>query len=367
MKRIALIILLLALLPCACFAAGEFSVDAKAAVLIDAASGRVLYQQNANEPLPMASTTKLMTCLLALENSALSDMVTASANASGVPGTSIYLSVGESLTMEQMLYGLMLRSGNDAAVAIAEHVAGGVPEFAEMMNARAAELSADASFINPHGLDAKAHAASAMALAKIMRECMKHPDFRVITATRKKIIPWVGNEFSRVLENKNKLLSTYEGANGGKTGFTSDAGRCLVFSAKRSELEIIGVVLNCPNWFNEAAKLLDYGFSEYECVTPLSAMQLACEISVANGEAKSVKALAATDLRCAIREGESHTVYYDFGSGVTAPVERGEVIGRAYLRAGSDVLAECELIAADAVHARTLWRALKRIIGNWLN
>ena len=149
-----------------------------------------------------------------------------------------------------MLYGLMLRSGNDAAVAIAEHVAGSVESFAEMMNERAEELGADAHFVNPHGLPAEGHAASALGMAKIMRHAMTIPEFRTITATQRKIIPWVGNEYSRVLENKNRLLSTYEGANGGKTGYTNAAGRCLVFSAERDGLSLIGVVLNCPTWFD---------------------------------------------------------------------------------------------------------------------
>ena len=175
---------------------------AKGAVLIDAKSGRVLFGQNENERFPMASTTKIMTALLALENCSLDEEVTASENASGVPGTSIYLGVGETLTMEEMLYGLLLRSGNDAAVAIAEHVSGSVEAFAARMNARAAELDADAHFVNPHGLDADGHEASALALARIFRQAMQNGDFRRITGTKKTTIPWVGNDFSRVLEQK---------------------------------------------------------------------------------------------------------------------------------------------------------------------
>ena len=165
----AILALAVALTP-AVQAEGGFAVAAKGAALIEARTGRVLFAQNADEMLPMASTTKIMTCLLALENSSLDETVTAGPNAYGTPGTSIYLSEGESLTMEQMLYGLMLRSGNDAAVAIAEHIAGSVEGFAELMNSRAAELGADAEYVNPHGLSARGHRASALAQTLIMRE-----------------------------------------------------------------------------------------------------------------------------------------------------------------------------------------------------
>ena len=262
-KFFSMILLVAALASAAARGSEALTVAAKGAALIDGASGRMLFGQNENEMLPEASCTKIMTALLALEHSALDEEVTAGKNAHGVTGTSIYLSEGETLTMEQMLYGLMLRSGNDAAVAIAEHVAGSVSAFAEMANARAAELDADARFVNPHGLDAEGHAASALGLARIMREAMKNPDFRTITATERKIIPWVGNEYSRVLENKNRLLHSYEGATGGKTGYTSKAGRCLVFSAKREGLELIGCVLNCYTWFDTAAVMLDYGFENF--------------------------------------------------------------------------------------------------------
>ena len=263
-KRRILAIVAAALLALTSARASEaLTVAAKGAVLIDGESGRILFAQNADEMLPEASCTKIMTALVALENSALDEDVTAGKNAHGVEGTSLYLSEGETLSMEQMLYGLMLRSGNDAAVAIAEHVAGSVEDFAAMMNRKAEELNADAHFVNPHGLDAEGHRASALGLARIMRAAMQNADFRTITGTQRKVIPWVGNEYSRVLENKNRLLRDYEGATGGKTGFTSKAGRCLVFSAERDGMELIGVVLNCYSWFDTATLMLDYGFEHF--------------------------------------------------------------------------------------------------------
>lgn len=342
-----------------------FSVDAKGAVLIDAASGRVLFGQNENARYPMASTTKIMTALLALENCDLDEEVTASENASGVPGTSIYLGVGETLTMEEMLYGLLLRSGNDAATAIAEHVAGNVEDFAAMMNLRAVELDADAHFANPHGLDASGHEASALALARIFRQAMQNEDFRRITGTVETTIPWVGNEFSRVLTNKNRLLTTYEGATGGKTGYTSDAGRCLVFSAERDGMELIGVVLSCPDWFNEAARMLDYGFANYRLETPLAAGQAACETAVWDGMEGTVKAVAAEDLSAAVGNGETWRVEYSFPGGVHAPVEAGEAIGTATLYIGGEAVCATELLAARSVERRDLFSALKRLLRRW--
>ena len=265
-KIVALLALFAALFPGCAFADTSdepLVIGAKAAILMEAETGRVLLEKNADQRLPMASTTKIMTCLLALENSSLEENVTAGKNAAGVTGTSLYLSQGETLTMEQMLYGLMLRSGNDAAVAIAEHVDGSVEEFVARMNRRAVELGADAQFKNPHGLDQQGHEASARAMALILRECLKNETFARITSTREKVIPWPGNEYSRVLKNKNRLLTSYEGATGGKTGYTSGAGRCLVFSAERNGMRLVGCVPNCPTWFDTAQAMLDYGFEHY--------------------------------------------------------------------------------------------------------
>lgn len=343
-----------------------FTVEAKGAALIDAASGRVLFAQNANERFPMASTTKIMTAILALENCLPGEIVTAGKNASGVEGSSIYLSVGEELSMEHMLYGLMLRSGNDAAVAIAEHVAGSVSEFAEMMNAKAKELGANARFVNPHGLTAKGHEASALAMALIMRSAMTLPDFRTITATKRKVIPWVGNEYSRVLENKNKLLSTYEGANGGKTGYTKAAGRCLVFSAERDGLELIGAVLGCPTWFDTATTLLDYGFENFRSETALASGQTAGAVSLKGGASKSVAVVAGEELSSAIAVGKPFTVRYEYAENLSAPIRKGDVLGEAHMLSGGETLASCPLLAAEDVEVWNFMTALRSVLRNWL-
>jgi len=348
------------------FASEPFHVAAKGAVLIDADSGRVLYAQNADQRLPMASTTKVMTTLLALEHASLDEMVTAGKNAAGVTGTSLYLSQGETLSMEHMLYGLMLRSGNDAAVAVAEHIAGSVPAFAEMMNAKAEALGANAHFVNPHGLDADGHGISALGLALVMRAAMKNATFRTITGTQRKIIPWVGNEYSRVLENKNRLLKTYEGATGGKTGYTGKAGRCLVFSAERDGLSLIGAVLNCPTWFDTATALLDYGFENFRSESALEDGQSVDAVVVRGGVSEVVGVVAAAPLQTAVPVGEAVRIVRHLPQALQAPVRAGQAVGTAQLMAGDRVLAECRLIAASDVQKRDLRQSIIRLLRGWI-
>ena len=364
MRRMMLALLVLLMLSPA-QASEALTVAAKGAVLIDGASGRVLFAQNADERLPMASCTKIMTALVALENSSLDEDVTAGKNAHGVEGTSIYLSEGETLSMEQMLYGLMLRSGNDAAVAIAEHVGGSVSGFAEMMNAKAKELDADAVFKNPHGLQAEGHGASALGMARIMRAALQNPDFRTITATQKKIIPWVGNEYSRVLENKNRLLSTYEGATGGKTGYTSKAGRCLVFSARRDGMELIGAVLNCYTWFDTATVMLDYGFENFRMERALERGARAAVVSVKNGELATVDAIAKESLAAAVENGSKPELKVSTDN-LSAPVRKGDKIGTAQLVLNGQTIDRCDLVAAHSVEVWNLGAAFRSLLRNWV-
>lgn len=364
-KWLVYLLIMLVFSPCA-HASEPFTVPAKGAVLIDGDSGRILFGQNENEMLPMASTTKIMTALIALENSEMDETVTAGKNAHGVTGTSLYLSEGEELSMEHMLYGLMLRSGNDAAVAIAEHVAGSVSDFVDLMNARAVELNADVHFINPHGLDADGHKASALGLARIMREAMKIEEFRIITGTDRKVIPWVGNEYSRVLTNKNKLLTTYEGANGGKTGYTGKAGRCLVFSAERNGLTLIGAVLNCYSWFDTATTLLDYGFENFRAEKAMESGQSAQSVRVNGGDSETVAVIADENLSAAVSVNSRTETIIDLPEIIQAPVYAGQILGRAQIKSDGVVIAECNLVAAASIEEKSLAQSLRRLIRNWL-
>lgn len=366
MKKAIVILIVLFSLTSTARASEPFTVAAKGAVLIDGASGRVLFGQNENAMFPMASTTKVMTTLLALENASLDEQVTAGKNAHGVTGTSLYLSEGETLSMEHMLYGLMLRSGNDAAVAVAEHIAGSVPAFAEMMNEKAKALGIDAHFVNPHGLDADGHQISALGLALLFREAMKNEEFRTITGTKRKVIPWVGNDYSRVLENKNKLLTTYEGATGGKTGYTGKAGRCLVFSAERDGLELIGAVLNCPTWFDTATQLLDYGFENFRAETVLAEGDRVAMLAVQGGMRDSVDVLAGGSLKAAVPVGSVPKTKLDLPNALRAPIRAGERVGTASLQSDRREYARCALVAAADVEARDFSQSIRRLLRRWL-
>ncbi|MDO4546467.1 MAG: D-alanyl-D-alanine carboxypeptidase family protein [Clostridia bacterium] len=345
--------------------AEDIDIDAKGAVLIEAGSGRVLYGKNENERLPVASTTKIMTALLTLENCGLDETVTASQNASGVPGTSIYLGAGETLTVEQLLYGLMLRSGNDAAVALAEHVAGDVDSFAAIMNREAARLGADANFVNPHGLDADGHEASALAMVTIAREVMEYPVFRTLVSTKSKTIPWAGNQYDRLLTNKNKLLTTYPQSTGIKTGFTDKAGRCLVFSAKRDGMELIGAVLNCANWFGEAEKLLDWGFENYKLNVFLVMGQRVGKIEVQDGIDDHVHAIAPRPLLAALALDEQAQIIIETEEKLIAPVRTGAVIGVASAVVDGVVVASQPLVVERGTEKRTFADAFFKVISRF--
>ena len=340
----------------------DISVQAKAAILIEAESGRVLYEQNADERLPMASTTKIMTALIAVEHCGMNEIVTAGKNASGVEGTSIYLSEGEQLTMLEMLQGLMLRSGNDAAVAIAEHIAGDAETFASLMNARAEMLGADAHFVTPNGLDAEGHGASARAMALIARSAMKNEVFRELVSTQEAIIPWVDNEYSRVLRNKNRLLEEYEGATGIKTGFTSKAGRCLVFSAERDGMELIGVVLSCPGWFEEAEKLLDWGFANFSRQICAQAGEQVAEAKLLNGQKKTVSLCAQESLAYPIGRTDEWHVQLQAQEEMEAPVRKGDAAGYLSVVVNGKEAARTAIVAAEDAPRRTFMTLLR----SWL-
>lgn len=363
--RITAALFLLVALPFCAAHAESIDIAARAAILIDAASGRVLYEKNADTRYPMASTTKIMTALIALENSAPNEIVTASERAAGTGGTSIYLSAGETLSMEEMLKGLMLRSGNDAAVAIAEHIGGSVESFAAMMNARAEALNADAHFVTPNGLDAEEHGASARAMALIAREALRRSDFRALVGTQRAIIPWRDNQYNRVLNNKNRLLREYDGATGVKTGFTKKAGRCLVFSAERDGMELIGVVLNCGAWFGEAERLLDWGFENYSIARAAEAGDDCGTVAVTGGAAPRVRVVAESDASAAVCAADQWSIDLTLARSAAAPIHAGDSLGRAALKVNGEILAETRLIAAEAIEKLTFWGIFVKVLGGW--
>ncbi len=237
---------------------------AESAVLIDVHSGRILYSKNGDKEMRIASLTKIMTSILAIESGRLSDQVTVSSRAYGTEGSSIYLKLGQKISLQDLLYGLMLRSGNDAAVAIAEHVGGSIEGFAYMMNEKAEWLGLKHThFVNPHGLDAKDHYSSANDLAVLTAYALGNPVFRDIVKTKVKTVPNPDGEWNYRWNNKNKMLSLYEGADGVKTGYTKTANRCLVSSATRNGQQLAVVTLNDSYDWADHQLLLDYGFEHF--------------------------------------------------------------------------------------------------------
>ncbi|WP_098742996.1 D-alanyl-D-alanine carboxypeptidase family protein [Paenibacillus sp. EZ-K15] len=237
---------------------------AQAAALIDVTSGRVLYSKNGDERLRIASLTKIMTAIVAIEHGKLDDRVKISKNAFAKEGSSIFLKLGEEMTLENLLYGLMLRSGNDAATAIAEHVGGTEEGFVLLMNEKAAGLGlTNSHFMNPHGLDHDEHYSSANDVAKLTAYALKNPVFSEIVKTPTKKAPNPNEAWDYKWDNKNKMLRFYEGADGVKTGYTKKAFRCLVSSATRNGQQIAAVTLNDGNDWNDHSKMLDYGFAHF--------------------------------------------------------------------------------------------------------
>lgn len=243
------------------------SVSAEAACLIDAHSGAVLFEANSSARLPMASTTKIMTALVVLETLPLDTLVTVPPEAAGIEGSSIYLKAGEQLTVETLLYGLLLESGNDAAHTLAVACAGDIPRFAERMNQKAAELGlVGTHFENPHGLTADGHYTTAYELARITAEAMKNETFCDIVRTKKKLAPSTDGELTRVFYNHNKMLRLYDGAVGVKTGYTKVAGRCLVTASETEGRRFIAVTLNDADDWTDHKSMLDFAAAHFDTV-----------------------------------------------------------------------------------------------------
>lgn len=240
-------------------------LSARRAVLYEPVTETCLVDQNADERAPMASTTKIMTALVAIEAGELDRTVEIPAEACGIEGSSIYMAAGEHLTVRELLYALLLQSANDAALALAIAVGGTVADFVARMNDRAATLSlSDTHFDNPHGLDSPQHYTTARDLARIAAAALELPDFREIVSTVKHTIPHGDDGDCRVLVNHNRLLRLYPDAIGVKTGFTKKSGRCLVGAACRDDLTLISVTLDAPNDWQDHKALLDYGFTRFE-------------------------------------------------------------------------------------------------------
>ena len=374
MRRMCQLILVLCLLLGALpmkSRAVELDVGGKSAVLMDLATGTVLYEKNPHEPLAPASVTKVMTMLLIMEaidsgKIGWDDAVTASEAAAAKGGSQIYLKVGEQMTVSDMLKSIAVSSANDCACAMAEHLAGSESAFVDLMNAKARELGMeDTHFVNCTGLDdspeAANHRTSAWDIAIMSRELLKnHPDIKKFTTI------WMDTvrDGAFGLSNTNKMVRFYSGCTGLKTGFTSGAGYCLSSSAEREGLELIAVVMGAETSqerFAACKSMLDYGFVNFALYTPV--MQEGASVPVKLGTADRVAAVPEGDRTLLVDKGSLGNITSEIGlePSVPAPVTQGQRLGTLTVRSGDEVLQEIPLVAQEAVD-KISWQALTGMI-----
>ncbi|MDR1531848.1 MAG: D-alanyl-D-alanine carboxypeptidase [Clostridiales bacterium] len=347
--------------------------EAAGAVLMDSKTGRVLWGKNERAPLPMASTTKIMTAVVALENADLADIVTVSGKAAGQPQVKMNLNAGEKIKMEYLMYALMLQSSNDAAVAIAEHVGGNVQAFCAMMTAKARELgAADTIFETPNGLDAGGHHSTAYDMALITRYALENSAFRDIIATPSVTCSSDRQRYDIV--NKNRLLTEYRGCIGVKTGFTNSAGHCFVGAADRGGMRLISVVL-ASGWgshgkeqkWRDTREILDYGFGNFEYETILEAGADMGIVFVERSRTPSVRARSADGLMLPLSESERASVEIvpEKPGAVRAPVVKDQQLGVAKIFLAGELVKEIPLLAETGAERHDLKTSMEKVLNTW--
>ena len=342
--------------------AGE--IKAKGAVLMDAGTGRVLFAQNAHLRLPMASTTKIMTALIALEQERLDDYFTVSTAAVHVEGSSMGLLEGDSVSLRTLAYGMLLPSGNDAANAAAMRIAGSLPDFADLMNERAEEIGLeDTHFVTPSGLNDPNHYSTAYDMALLAREALKNPLFSEICSQSKAVVQYGNPPYNRWMQNHNRLLRSYEGTVGVKTGYTTAAGRCLVSCAERGGIKLIAVTLNCSDDWNVHAKLYDSYFSRLN-LTNIAKILPDVQIPVMGGTAPKVRAVYEKPPKLAVLEGEAVTVDVTAEPLLFAPAERGRVVGTLSVCLSGEPVLELPLTLGKTVKVLQKTNLLEKLFGD---
>lgn len=323
----------------------EGEISAASAVVM-AEDGSCVYEKNADEPRLIASTTKLMTALVAIESSAPDDAIEVKEGCCGIEGTSMYLSPGEILTADELIEGLLLSSGNDAAEALAVGLCGSEKAFVDRMNEKAAQLGlGHTSFSNPHGLDAEGHFSTARDLARLMLCCMQNERFARITAMRQCVI---GDKF---YVNHNKLLERCEGCIGGKTGYTRAAGRCLVSCCERNGTRFVCVTLSDPDDWNDHLRLYETAFAAWETVLAVSSEER-FEIPVAAGDRDCAIAAPEGELKLFLPKGEELEYRYEMPRFVYAPLRQGDCAGRVVVLCAGEAAGEIKLVfTADVERA----------------
>jgi D-alanyl-D-alanine carboxypeptidase (penicillin-binding protein 5/6) len=353
-----------------CFANGnsEPYVSATAAVLMEWHTGTILYAKNPFLRMHPASVTKMMTALLAVEQGRMEDLVQVSEEAASQIGSSMYLKTGDIFTLQDLLYGLMLNSGNDAAWAIAEHIGGTAPSFMDMMNRRARELGAvNTKYANPHGLTDPNHYTTAFDLCLIAKTCLRHPLFKSLVATKEKDVIEAQDRVQLSLSNTNRLLWTYVGADGVKTGTTQAAGQCLVASATRNDLTLLAVILDSGDRWSDACNMFEYGFSNFRMAKLANAGSILLSLSCPGSLEDSVPLVCATDLwACVPKYDLCLTVEVDVPKRLYGRHDRGEVVGQATINLGSKVVSHTDLITGSPITPKTLTTVLVQLTSSIL-
>ncbi len=340
-----LIILLFSLFPVEALAAPDNS--AGAAILVHADTGQVLYEKNADTHMLIASTTKIMTALVVLDNCEPDEQVTILPEYAAVEGSSMYLIPGKIYTVQDLLYGMLLASGNDAATALAYYCGGSMEGFAKMMNDKAAALGlVNSSFRNPHGLDADGHYSSAADLAVITAAAMKNELFEKIVSTK----TYTVGEQSYM--NHNKLLWNYEGTIGVKTGYTMAAGRSLVSCAEREGLRLICVTISDPNDWSDHKSMYDWGFGTFKYMQTMP-MDTIYQLPVISGQADTVGIISETDSRVLVKKDAKLDFTLELPEFVYAGIKKGECAGRAFVTADGAQVGEFPLVYTDSVELAT--------------
>ena len=326
------------------FPCKAYAVSARSAIVMDAQTGRVLYEKNADQRSLIASTTKIMTALVVCEQCNVLDRMRIPKEAVGIEGSSMYLQEGEVLTIQELLYGLMLRSGNDAAIALAIYCGGTVEGFAELMNDKARQLGLKSThFVNPNGLDAPGHYSTARDMAVLTAYAMENPIFAQTVSTK------TVNIGGRSLQNHNKLLWQVAGADGVKTGYTKAAGRILVSSAVRQGRRLIAVTMDAPDDWQDHKTLLEDGFARYAVKTVVTRGQVLGSVAVAGGQQGCVELIAQEDFTYALAAEETPQVVIPGPGFVFAPVTEGANAGFAYVCLGEKSVGKIPVVYGQTV------------------
>ena len=348
--------------------AKETNSIAKGMGVIEGNSGDVLYSKNENLELPMASTTKIVTAIVAIENSSdLDEKFVVSEKAIGIEGTSIYLKSGEKLSLRELLYGLILASGNDCAIAIAEHIAG-LDNFVVLMNEFASNLGLKhTNFKNPHGLDEDGHYTSAYDLSIMTAYALKNPIFREIVSTERMVIEKNDLYQARYLKHKNRLLFTDENCIGVKTGFTDNAGRCLVNAHEENGLQIISVVLNCQPMFEECDRLTKLAMSEYMMKEFVLPYNFVSNVEIDKSPKTEIGIITIAGFKKPILKSEEneYEVKYILPDRLVAPIELNQGVGSVQVLYKGDVIYQGELITIEDAQNNDMKYLFDNIIDKW--